>query len=88
MTRKMLITLEVTLDHLPIEDIDDLDSVAEETGKTLEQAADALLAEAADWDVADCIVQSTYDEEMFAGSMLYLRVNETKVVNAKWSDAA
>ena len=84
MPRTMTITLEVVIDHLPTDQIDDIESMAEDFQCTHEKVAEDLLAEAEDGDVAECLLQGIYSEENCAGSGLYLRVNDAKIVGMKW----
>jgi hypothetical protein len=88
MPRKLLITMEVEIDHLPSSEIDDIESYAEETGQSLQDVAAEMLAEADVHDVAECLIPMADDPELFAGSSLYLKVIDTKVTSAKWADAA
>lgn len=84
MPRKMTITMEVTLDHLPLDEIDNLDQIARDCKSTPEGAAADLLDEAEDHDVAECIVQGVLDPGNFAGSGLYLTITDATIVGMKW----
>lgn len=88
MTRTLKITLEVVLDHLPADEIDDLEIFAEEQDMTLEKAAQSVLLDASASEIAQCIQQGCFDPELFAGSMLYLRVNEANIISAEWHVAS
>lgn len=85
MPRKLTVTMEVEIDHLPSSQIDDIESYAEETGQSLEDVAAEMLADADPADVAECLAPLADDPEVFAGSMLYLKVIDTKITSATWS---
>lgn len=75
-TRIVRITLDVELMALPREEWED------EILEADEEASDSWpLEELSSDEVASCVEQATYDPEMFAGSMLFLKVAETRVVS-------
>lgn len=75
-TRIVRVTLDVELMALPREEWDDDILEADE------EASDTWpLDELSSDEVASCVEQATYDPEMFAGSMLFLKVAETRVVS-------
>lgn len=87
MTRTLRITMEVVIDHFPADEIDEIEVYAEEEDETVETATASILADANPDEVAECIQQACFDEELFAGSMLYLKVLVADVVFADWKDA-
>lgn len=87
MPRKLIVTMEVEIDHLPSSEIDYIEEYAETTGQSLVEIAAEHLTGADASDVAMCLVPSADDPELFAGSMLYLKVLETAITSAKWADA-
>lgn len=84
MSRTMTITMEITVDHLPLDEIDDLDQIARDCKSSPERAAVDLLDEAEDHDVAECIVQGVLDPGNFAGSGLFLKITDANIVGMKW----
>jgi hypothetical protein len=75
-TRTVRITLDIVLMSLPREEWGDEGLEADDNASD-----DWPLDEFSTDDVADCVEQVTYDPEVFAGSMLFLKVAETKVVS-------
>jgi hypothetical protein len=88
MTRTLRITMEIVVDTLSADEIDEIEEFAEEEDVTVETAVASILADANPGEVAECIQQGCYDPEIFAGSMLYVRVNEANIVTATWLDAS
>lgn len=86
MSRTLTITLEVVLDHMAPHEIDDLDDFVEESGLTTDEAAASILTDATDDEVAACLLQGCFDPEIFAGSMLYLKVLDASVVKSEWRE--
>lgn len=89
-TRTLRITLEIDLAALPREEWDEeIDAMRDEEGNSeLDEASDDWpLEELSTDEVAMCVEQATYDPEIFAGSMLYLRVAETRVVSHEFVEA-
>ena len=84
MSRTLKITMEVVIDHLPADEIDDIEDFASDEDITLEEAAASILTDATDDEVAACIQQACFDPEIFAGSCLYLKVLQADVTGAAW----
>lgn len=81
-TRTIRITLDVDLMVFPRDEWDD------ETMRDEEVSSDWPLEELSPSVVADCIEQGTYDPEIFVGSMLYLKVAETRIISSEIVDDA
>lgn len=75
-TRIVRVTLDVELMALSREEWEDEIMEGDD-----EVSEDWPLDELSSDEVASCVEQATYDPEMFAGSMLFLKVAETRVVS-------
>ncbi len=83
-TRTVRITMDVDVVSLPREDWEDeLSYLAddEECAGGADVSDDWPLEELSTDELAMCVEQATYDPEIFAGSMLYLKVAETRIVS-------
>jgi hypothetical protein len=76
--RTVRITLDVELMALPREEWGDEGLEADKSASD-----DWPITELSPGDVASCVEQATYDPEMFAGSMLFLKVAETRIVSCE-----
>lgn len=89
--RTIRVTLDIDLASLPREDWEEeIDAMRDEDGNSeLDEASDDWpLEELSPDEVAGCVEQATYDPEIFAGSMLYLKVAETRVVSHEFVDGS
>jgi hypothetical protein len=82
--RTVRVTLEIDLASLPRDEWqDELEDLYDGDGDSdLDEASDDWpLEELSTDEVASCVEQGTYHPEIFAGTMLYLRVAETRVIS-------
>lgn len=77
--RTVRITLDITVESLPREDWEN-NLLQDDDGPPV---SDDWPVEAMDTlELAECVEQATYGEELFAGSNLFLKVIETKIIGA------
>lgn len=81
-TRTVRITIDVDLMALPREDWEDDCFEGDKDAPD-----DWPITELSSREIAECVEQATYDPEMFAGSMLFLKVAETRVVDHQIVDS-
>jgi hypothetical protein len=89
--RTIRITLDIDLAALPREEWEEeIDAMRDDEGNSeLDEASDDWsLEELSTAEVAMCVEQATYNPEMFAGSMLYLEVAETRIVSHQFVEDA
>lgn len=86
--RTVRIVMEIDLAALPREEWEEeIEGLTGDDGEPLESASDDWpLEELSTDEVAMCVEQATSDPEMFAGSMLYLQVAETRIVSHTFVD--
>jgi len=87
--RTIRITLDIDVAALPREDWEEeLAAIQGEDDDIdpAEESDDWPLDELSTDEVASCVEQATYDPGIFAGSMLYLKVTETRIVSHEFAD--
>ena len=82
MSKLLIVTMQIEVDDLPD------DERAEEASLSLSHIDDLpTLEEADEWEVAGCVSDAIdTSEEIFSGSDMFVRIIETKVLNAEWAE--